>query len=205
MCDTPPGGYPPAAGRTHAALKAKRGRCDRSCRFGRTAAGGAYRAVARQGLSARRQLRRVRHQLCVVQRGRREGGALPLRRRRHRIQGDAQRGGRLRLARLPAGCRTGPALRLPSSRTLRPGRRATVQPEQAVDRSVCESDRRQLRVAPGAVQLQLRRPRQPQRRRLRAAHAEVGGDQPVLRLGQRPAARPRIRRHRRSTRHTSRD
>ncbi len=52
-----------------------------------------------------------------------------------------------------------------------------------------------IELGPVAVRLQLRRSRQPQRRRLGGQHAQVGGDQPVLRLGRRSPARPRVRRH----------
>ena len=71
-----------------------------------------------------------------------------------------------------------------------------LQPEQAAARPVRQGHRRHLRVEPVAVRLQLRRPRQPQRRRLGGQHAQVGRHQPVLRLGRRPPARPRVRRHR---------
>ena len=69
-----------------------------------------------------------------------------------------------------------------------------VQPEQAAARPVREGHRRHLRVEPVAVRLQLRRSRQPQRRRLGGQHAEVRGDQSVLRLGRRPPAAARVRR-----------
>ena len=72
-----------------------------------------------------------------------------------------------------------------------PPRRPSVQPEQAAAGPVREGHRRHLRLGPVAVRLQLRRSRQPQRRRLGGEHAEVRGDQPVLRLGRRPPARPR--------------
>ena len=121
---------------------------------------------------------------------------MPVRRRRHRDPDHAARGGRLRLARLPAEHRAGPALRLPRARPVRPGSRAAVQPEQAAARPVRQGHRRHLRLGPVAVRLQLRRPRQPQRRRLGGQHAQVGGDQPVLRLGHRPPAEARVRRHR---------
>ena len=143
---------------------------------------------------ARRHLRRLRHQLRAVQRGRRARRAVPVRRRRHRDPAHAARGRRLRLARLPARRRARPALRLPRARTVRPRSRTALQPEQAAARPVRQGDRRHLRVGPVAVRLRLRRPGQPQRRRLGGQHAEVGGDQPVLRLGHRPAAAARVRR-----------
>ena len=45
---------------------------------------------------------------------------MPVRRRRHRDKGQSARGRRLRLARLPAHHRTGPALRLPGARPYEP-------------------------------------------------------------------------------------
>ena len=61
-----------------------------------------------------------------------------------------------------------------------------VQPEQAAARPVCEGDRRHIWMGSVAVRLRLRRPGQPQRRRFGGRHAEVGGYQPILRLGCRP-------------------
>ena len=72
----------------------------------------------------------------------------------------------------------------------------SLQPEQAAAGPLRQGHRRPVRLGPVAVRLQLRRPGQPQRRRLGAAHAQVGGDQPVLRLGRRPAAEAPVRRHR---------
>ena len=112
-----------------------------------------------------------------------------------RDQGDAARGRRLRLARFHPQYRARPALRLPRARPVRSRRGTALQPEQAADRPVREGDRRHLRVEPVAVRLQLRRSRQPQRRRLGGQHAQVRGDQPVLRLGRGSPAAARIRRH----------
>ncbi len=62
--------------------------------------------VARYRLSARCHLGRVGHELRAVLRGRRAGRAVPVRRRRRRRDpGGDHRGGRLRLALLPAGHR----------------------------------------------------------------------------------------------------
>ena len=58
-------------------------------------------------------------------------------------RGRADRAHRVQLARLPAGRRAGPALRLPRPRPLRPGRRPPLQPAQAADRPVREVDRGQ--------------------------------------------------------------
>ena len=69
-----------------------------------------------------------------------------------------------------------------------PEARVALQSEQAAARPVRQGHRRHVRVGPVAVRLRLRRPRQPQRRRLGGQHAQVGRHQPVLRLGYRPAA-----------------
>ena len=76
-----------------------------------------------------------------------------------------------------------------------PASRPPLQPEQAAAGPLRQGHRRHLRLEPVAVRLQLRRPGQPQRRRLGGQHAEVGGDQSVLRLGHRPPAELRVRRH----------
>ena len=115
---------------------------------------------------------------------------------RHRDQGDAARGRRIRLARLHPEHRAGPTLRLSGARPLRPPGRSTLQPQQIAAGPLRQGHRRHLRVEPVAVRLQLRRSRQPQRRRLGGQHAQVGRHQPVLRLGRGPAAWPRVRRHR---------
>ena len=151
--------------------------------------------MARQAVSAWRHLRRFRNQLLAVQRGRRQSGTVPVRRARLGKTHHAAGGGRFRLARLSAGNRVRPAVRLPGTRALRSLPRHPVQPEQAADRPLLEGHRRPLRLEPVGVRLQLRRSRQPQRRRLRGQHAQVGRDQPVLRLGHRPSAAARVRRH----------
>ena len=99
----------------------------------------------------------------------------------------AARGRRFRLARLPADGGAGPALRLPRARPARPRQGPAVQPEQAAHRPLRQGRRRSGAVGRGGVRLPLRRPRRPQRHRLSAVRAEVGGGQPVLRLGKRPA------------------
>ena len=80
--------------------------------------------LARTALPPRRDVRRQRHQLRAVQRGRRPGRAVPLRRRRRRDPRRADRGRRLRLALLPADRAAGPALRLPRARPVGPRARA---------------------------------------------------------------------------------
>ena len=98
----------------------------------------------------------------------------------------AARGRRVRLARLPAHRRARPALRLPDPRPVRPRQGPAVQPEQAADRPLREGRRRPGAVGRGGVRLPVRLAGRAQRDGLRAVRAEVGGRQPVLRLGQRP-------------------
>ncbi len=144
--------------------------------------------MARHRISAGRDLRRCRDQLrLVLQRGG-PGGPVPARRRGRGDQGHPERDGRVRLARLPARRRPGPALRLPGTRALRPGRRAPLQPGQAAARPVRESDRRAGGLGTRGVQLPVRQPWRAQRRGLRAVRAALGGGKPLLRLGRRPAA-----------------
>ena len=69
-----------------------------------------------------------------------------------------------------------------------------LQPQQAAARPLRQGDRRRDRLGPVAVRLQLRRPRLPQRRRLRGAHDARRRDQPVLRLGGRPPPRHPLQR-----------
>ena len=71
---------------------------------------------------------------------------------------------------------------------LRPRRRAALQPEQAAAGPLRQSRRRHHHLERGPVRLPLRRPGLLQRRRLRPLRHDLGGDQPVLRLGRRPAA-----------------
>ena len=75
----------------------------------------------------------------------REGGAVPVQPARQGDARPAHRGRRVRLARLPAQRRAGPALRLPGARALRPRAGPALQPAQAADRPV-----RQGRGRPGA-------------------------------------------------------
>ena len=153
-------------------------------------------------LPAGRDVRRERHQLRAVQRGRREGRALLLRRGRRRDPGRADRGRRLRLARLPAADPARPALRLPGERAVGPGAGAAQQPEQAAARPLRQGHHGRHRLEPEPVRLHLRRRGLAQRRRLRPAHDQGRGDQPVLRLGGRPTPRRPLQRvgHLRGTR-----
>ena len=116
-------------------------------------------------------LRRQRHQLRAVQRGGRAGRAVPHPRRGRGAHGGADRahrGGRVRLALLPADGAAGAALRLPRPRTLGSRARAAVQPQQAAPRPLRQGHQRRHRLGPVAVRLRLRRPGLAQRRRLRA-------------------------------------
>ena len=89
---------------------------------------------------------------------------------RARDPGRAHRGGRVRLALLPAIGAARPALRLPRARAVGPGEGAALQPREAAPRPLREGHRRRDRLGPVAVRLPLRRPGLPQRRRLRAPH-----------------------------------
>ena len=135
--------------------------------------------------------------------------AVPVRRclrqgdRAHRAaRADAQR-----LARLPAGRRARPAVRLPRARPLRPARGPALQSEQAAHRPVCPRDQRRgrleradLRVSPR----QSHRGPDPRRAQLGARHAQVRGRRRSLRLGRRSRARTCPGARRSSTRRTSR-
>ncbi|CAA9326103.1 MAG: CBM48, partial [uncultured Friedmanniella sp.] len=81
------------------------------------------------------------HLRGVLGRGDR-GDALPV--RRERVRGAAADAGprRRHLARLRARRRTGPAVRLPRARPVRPGRRPPLQPGQAAARPVRAGHRR---------------------------------------------------------------
>ena len=127
---------------------------------------------------------------------------MPDRRRRCRDPHRAHRGRRVRLARLPAEHRPGPALRLPRARALTTRTTGTA----ATRRSSCSTRTPRPstagRLGRGAVLLPLQRPGRAQRDGQRAAHDDVGRHQPVLRLAERPAtayAVPRDR-HLRSAR-----
>ncbi|MDF2848163.1 MAG: hypothetical protein K0R97_2145, partial [Oerskovia sp.] len=132
--------------------------------------------LARATVSVGRDLRRDGHQLRAVLRGRREGRAVPDRRRDRRrgpSPGDAGRPRgrrRARLARVPARSRPGDAVRLPGARSLRPGVGSPVQPVEAARRPVRQGDRRAGRRRRVALLVPLRRgarrrrgPRRPAR------------------------------------------
>ena len=102
--------------------------------------------------------------------------------------GRPARGGRVRLARVPAGRQPGPALRVPGARPLPPGRRASLQPGQAAARPVRQGDRGQRELGSAGLLLHVRPPGPAQQRRLRAVRPPLGRGEPVLRLEPRPAA-----------------
>ena len=79
--------------------------------------------MARKQLSTGRYFRRWRYQLLAVLRDRRRSRVVPDRRRRSGSSNRPRRGRRIRVARLPAECRPGTALRLSGARAVRPGGR----------------------------------------------------------------------------------
>ena len=95
-----------------------------------------------------RDVRRERHQLRAVQRGRRAGATCACSTGRRRDPGRAHRGRRLRLARLPAAGAARPALRLPGHRPVGPRAGAALQPEQAAARPLRQGDLGRDRVEP---------------------------------------------------------
>ena len=111
---------------------------------------------------------------------------MPVRRRRHRGARRGLRAHRVQLARLPAGRRPGPALRLPRARSVRPARRSPLQRQQAADRPVREVDRGQ-----GALEPRERAPVHPRsgdrrQRRPPARRRGLGGRDPQERRGRQP-------------------
>ncbi len=99
----------------------------------------------------------------------------------------------------------GAALRVPRARPVRALRRAALPPLQAAAGPVRDRGRGRGGLGRGDVHLPLRRPRRAgERPRLGPAHAQGRGDEPVLRLGARPARRARPGTRRSSTRSTSR-
>ena len=112
---------------------------------------------------------------------------MPVRRGGSRAPRPARGADRDGLARLPAGRRSGPALRLPGRRAVRTGRGAEAQPEQAARRPVRPGPaggprpgRGRLRSRPGPA-----RAAGPPRQR--AVRAPLGGRRQCVPLGRRPA------------------
>ena len=105
--------------------------------------GAPARGLAGAAVPARGDLGRRRDELLALLRARRARRAVPVRRRRAtRRARRAARAHRLQLARLPAGRRPGPALRLPRPRAVRPRAGPPLQPGQAAARPVRQGDRR---------------------------------------------------------------
>ena len=154
-----------------------------------------YAGLAGTDVSPRCHLRRRRHQLRGLLRGRPPNRVVPAARRRFRNGGGAARDGRLRPARLPARRHAGPALRLPGARPVRTGAGPPLQLGEAAARPVRPCDQRQHRVGRVGLRLPLRQARLAQRPGLRSAHHVLGRGQPVLRLGRRPAAAHRLPPH----------
>ena len=95
----------------------------------------------------------------------------------------------LRLARLPAGRRTRPALRLPRARAVRPGGGQRCNPAKLLLDPYAKAIDGHIDWDEALFSYQLRRPgRRATTVDSRAVHDEVRGHQPVLRLGRRPAA-----------------
>ena len=112
---------------------------------------------------------------------------------------DAPGGHGLRPPRLRARRPARPALRLPGPRPLGPEHGQPLQPGQAADRPLRQGRRRAGRVGRRGVRLPVRRrARRPaDGHRLRAVRPQVGGHQPLLRLGRRPPAPHPVARDRR--------
>ena len=147
-----------------------------------------YAGLAGTGVSPRRHVRRRRHQLRGLLGGRQQDRVVPAARRRFRDGGGAERDRCLRPPCLSARGDARAAVRVPGARTVRAAARNPLQLGEAAARSVRAGGLRADPVGRGGVRLSVRPPRRAQRPRLRAAHDDVGGGQPVLRLGRRPAA-----------------
>ena len=130
-------------------------------------------------LSARRQLGRTRHQLRAVLGQCDEGRTVPVRPRRPARDRTRHVAGahRRRLACLSAACGAGPALRLPRARSLRTRCRASVQCQQAADRSLQQTARRPVRLERRAFRLSHRQQAAgsgDRQARQRPQHVQIG-------------------------------
>ena len=150
------------------------------------------RDLARHGLPPRCDLRRQRHQLRPLQRGRRARRAVPLRADptpRHGHRDAASRSPRSTPTSGTATSRPcSPASATATASTARgtPTKGLRCNPNKLLLDPYAKATSRRDRLGPVAVRLQLRRRGLPQRRRLRGAHDARRGHQPVLRLGGRP-------------------
>ena len=113
---------------------------------------------------------------------------VPVRRRRPRDPRSDPRGNRVHPSRVPARRRAGSALRLPRARAVVAAAGRAQQPAEVAARSVRQGGHRCGRLGSARLSVSLRRREPSEHERQRALHAEVGRRQPVLRLGQRPAA-----------------
>src|SRR5262249_52944074 len=114
-------------------------------------------ALAGSAVSAGRQLRRGRHQLLALLGGGRARRAVALRRAGRGPPPPAAREHGSVLARIRAGRRARPALRLPGLRALGAGAWPSLQPEQAAARPLRQGDRRRSVLERGGVSISLRR------------------------------------------------
>ena len=138
--------------------------------------------VAGAPLSARRHLRRGRHQLRHLLGGGGRRRAVPVR-RPHGGAHPARGADRALLPRLPARRAAGPALRLPGPRAVGSAPRHARQPSQAPARPLRQGDRRDDAVASIALLPPGRRPDEGGDDRRRGVHTPLRRRRPVLRLG----------------------
>ena len=109
---------------------------------------------------------------------------------------DAARGRRIRLARLHPQHRARPALRLPGARPVRPGRGHRCNPNKLLLDPYAKAIDGTFDWNQSLFGYNFGDPDSRNDDDSAASMPKCGGHQPVLRLGRRPAARPRIRRHR---------
>src|SRR5438046_975006 len=146
--------------------------------------------LARKSLSAGRDVRRSRHELLRLFRSGHPRGALPLRRKGdselRRSAGDD----RFPLAWVSPAGQPWPAIRIPRARTVGPEQRPALQSVEAPARSVRQGHGRRSEMERGGLRPLLQRSGEfEERGGQRAVHAEVGGGQSLLRLGERSIAR----------------
>ena len=111
---------------------------------------------------------------------------------------------RRHLARLRAGSRAGPGLRVPGQRPLGPGPGPALQPGQAAARPLRQGGQRDGLVRAGGARPRRGRPGRAEHPRLRRARAPQPGRGPGVRLAGRAAGPGTATRTRSSTRSTSR-
>ncbi len=133
-------------------------------------------------------MERNRDELLPLQRVRAARRTVPVRRRQSRDAGSAARGNGVHPSRVPARCRSRPAVRLPRPRRVDAAAGRAQQPAEVAARSVRQGGHRRGRMGTARLSVSLRRRKPAEHERQRALHAEVGRREPVLRLGERPAA-----------------